>query len=51
MDQITKEWLEAFLIPVVDEKLSDIETLESPMVTLVEHVGQSSGTKKKKKQE
>jgi hypothetical protein len=49
MDQITKEWLEEFLILVVDEKISDTETLGSPMVTLVEHVGQSSGTKKKKK--
>jgi hypothetical protein len=51
MEKITKEWLEEFLVPVVDVELSDIDTIGSPIVTQVEHVGQSSGTMKKKKQE
>jgi len=27
MDNITKEWSEKFLVPVIDEKLSDIDTI------------------------
>jgi hypothetical protein len=50
MEQITKEWPEDFLIPVTDTKLFDTDTIGSPMVTQVEHVRQSNGTKKKKKQ-
>jgi hypothetical protein len=51
MEHITKEWSEEFLVPVTDAKLSDTDTIGSPIFTRVEHVGQSSGTKKKKKQE
>jgi hypothetical protein len=51
MEQITKEWPEEFLVLVVDAELSDTDTIGSPIVTWVEHVGQSSGTKKKKKQD
>jgi hypothetical protein len=51
MEQIIKKWPKEFLVPVVDAKLSDTYTVGSPMVTRVEHVRQSSGTKKKKKQE
>jgi hypothetical protein len=49
MEQITKEWPEEFLVPVADAELSDTDTIGSPIVTRVEHVRQSSGTKKKKK--
>jgi hypothetical protein len=49
MEQITKEWLEEFLVPVTDAELSDTDTIGSPIVTRVEHVGQSSGMKKQKK--
>jgi hypothetical protein len=51
MEQITKEWPEEFLVPVDDAELSDTDTIGSPLVTRVEHVGQSSGMKKKKKKE
>jgi hypothetical protein len=51
MEKITKEWKEEFLILVDDAELSDKNTIGSPMVTRVEHVRQSSGTKKKKKKE
>jgi hypothetical protein len=39
MEQITKEWLEEFLVPVVDAELSDTDTIGIPLVTQVEHVG------------
>jgi hypothetical protein len=51
MEQITKEWPEEFLIPVDDEELSDPSIIGSPLVTRVEHAGQSSAKKKKKKEE
>jgi hypothetical protein len=51
MEQITKEWLKEFLVPIADAELSDTDTIGIPLVTQVEHVEQSSGTKKKKKQE
>jgi hypothetical protein len=51
MQQITKEWSEEFLVPIVDVEISDTDTIGSPMVTWFEHVGQSSGKKKKKKEE
>jgi hypothetical protein len=51
MDQITKECLEEFLVPVADIELSNTKTIGSPIVKNVEHVEQYSGTKKKKKQE
>jgi hypothetical protein len=51
MEEITKEWLAKFLIPVEDAELSDADIIGSPLVTWVEHVGQSSTKKKKKKEE
>jgi predicted transcriptional regulator of viral defense system len=51
MEQITKEWLEEFLVPVADEELSNTKTIGSPIVTWAEHVRQANGTKKKKRQE
>jgi hypothetical protein len=48
MEQIIKEWPKAFLVPVVDAELSDTDTIGSPMITRVEHVGQPSGTKKQR---
>jgi hypothetical protein len=49
MDKITKELLKEFLVLVDDAELSDTNIVGSPLVTRVEHVGQSSRTKKKKK--
>jgi hypothetical protein len=49
MEQITKEWPEEFLVPTVDVELSDTDTIGNPIVTWFEHVGHSSGLKKKKK--
>ena len=51
MEKLTKEWSEEFLVPVTDAELSNTDTTGSPMVTRVEHVRQSSGTKKNKNQE
>jgi hypothetical protein len=51
MEQIMKEWSEEFVVPVANAELSDTDIIGSPLVTQVEHVGQSSGTKKKKKKE
>jgi hypothetical protein len=49
MEQITKELSKEFLLLVIDAEIFDTETIGSPIVTRVEHVGQSRGTKKKKK--
>jgi hypothetical protein len=49
MEEITKEWPKKFLVPVEDAELSDADIIGSPLVTRVEHVGQSSAKKKKKK--
>jgi hypothetical protein len=49
MEQITKEWLEEFLAPVTNAKLSNIDTIGRSMVTRVERVGQSNGIMKKNK--
>jgi hypothetical protein len=35
MELITKEWLEEFIVPVADAKLSDIDTIGIPIVTQV----------------
>jgi hypothetical protein len=51
MEQITKEWMEEFLVPIADVELSDADIIGSPLVTQVEHVGQTSTKKKKKKEE
>jgi hypothetical protein len=50
MEHIRKEWPEESLVPVTVVELSNIETIGSPIVTRVEHVRNSSGTKKQKKQ-
>jgi hypothetical protein len=42
---------EEFLVPVEDAELSDADIIGSPLVTRVEHVGQTSAKKKKKKAE
>jgi hypothetical protein len=51
MEYITKEWLEEFLVPIADAELSDTDIIGSPLVTWVEHVGQTGAKKKKKKEE
>jgi hypothetical protein len=51
MEEITKEWPTEFLVPVEDTKLSDADIIGSPLVTWVEHVGQSNAKKKKIKVE
>jgi hypothetical protein len=51
MEEIMKEWPTEFLVPVDDAELSDPDIIGSPLVTRVEHVGQTSAKKKKKKEE
>jgi hypothetical protein len=51
MEEITKEWLVEFLLPVGDVELSDPDLIECPMVTRTEYDGPSSAKKKKKKEE
>jgi hypothetical protein len=51
MELITKEWSEEFLVPIIDVELSNIETIGSLIVTQVEKVRQSGGTKKQKNQD
>jgi hypothetical protein len=51
MEEITKEWPKEFILPVADAELSDTDIIGSPLVTWVEHVGQTSVKKKKKKEE
>jgi hypothetical protein len=50
MQEITKEWLAEFLVPVKDAKLSDPNTIESPLVTQTEYDGPSNTKKKNKKE-
>jgi hypothetical protein len=50
MEHIIKEWRKKFLVPIAYAELFDTDTIGSSMVTRFEHVGQSSGTKKQKKQ-
>jgi hypothetical protein len=49
MEQITKKCPKEFHVPIIDAELSDTDTIVRPIVTQVEHVRQSSGTKKQKK--
>jgi hypothetical protein len=49
MEDITKEWLAYFLLSVEYAKLSDADIIGSPLVIQVDHVGQRSMKKKKKK--
>jgi hypothetical protein len=50
MEQITKESVEEFLVPIVDAELSETYSIGRPIVTRVEYVGKSIGMKKNKKQ-
>jgi hypothetical protein len=50
MDQIAKEWSKEFLLLVADAELSNTDIIGIPLVTWVEHVGQTSVKKKKKKE-
>jgi hypothetical protein len=50
MEEITKEWLADFLIPVDDAELSNPVIIGSPLVTQVEHVGKRRAKKNKKKE-
>jgi hypothetical protein len=51
MEEITKEWPAKFLVPVEDVEISNLDIIRSPLVTRVEHDGQSNTKKKKKKEE
>jgi hypothetical protein len=51
MEEITKEWPEKFLVPDEDAELFDPDIIGSPLVTRVEHDGNTSAKKKKKKEE
>jgi hypothetical protein len=51
MEYITKECTEEFIVLVADAKLSNTDTIRSPIFTRVEHVEQSCGTKKNKKKD
>ena len=51
MEEITKEWLAEFLVPVDDVEISDPDIIEIPLVTWVKHVGQTRTKKNKKKEE
>jgi len=51
MEDITKEWPVKFLVPVEDVELSDLDIIEIPLVTQVEHNGQRNANKKKEKDE
>jgi hypothetical protein len=42
MEDITKEWLVKFLVPVEYADLSDMDIIGSPLVTWVEHVGREA---------
>jgi hypothetical protein len=50
MEEITKEWMIEFLVPVDDAEISDPDIIGSTLVTWVEHDGQNSVNKKKKKE-
>jgi hypothetical protein len=51
MEEVTKEWLVDFLLPVGYAELSNPNLIGSPMVTRTEYDGPSSAKKKKKKEE
>jgi hypothetical protein len=51
MEEITKEWPAYFLVLVEDVELFDPDIIKIPLVTQVEHDGQTSTKKKKKKEE
>jgi hypothetical protein len=51
MEDITKEWSVDFPVLVEYAELSDPNIIGSPLVTWVEHDGQNSVKKKKKKEE
>jgi hypothetical protein len=47
MEEITKEWPAEFLIPVEDAEIFNPDIIKIPLVTQVEHDGQTSMKKKK----
>jgi hypothetical protein len=49
MEKIMKEWLEDFLVLVNDVESLQPDIIGSPLVTQVEHAGQSSGQRRKRK--
>jgi hypothetical protein len=51
MEEITKEWLTKFLVPVEKTELSNPDIIGSPLVTRMEYDGPSSTKKKNKKEE
>jgi hypothetical protein len=51
MEEITKESPTEFLVPVEQTKLSDLDIIESPLVTRTKCDGPSSAKKNKKKEE
>jgi hypothetical protein len=51
MEEITKEWLVEFLVPMEDTDLSIPNIIESPLVTQNEYDAPSSTKRKKKKEE
>jgi hypothetical protein len=50
MEEITKEWLVEFLVPIEQTELSNPDIIGSPMVTLEEYDGPNSSKKKKKEE-
>jgi hypothetical protein len=48
MEQITKEWLEEFLVPVTDAELSDTDTIGSPIVTRLSMSDSPVGRRRRK---
>jgi hypothetical protein len=51
MKEITKEWSDEFLVPMEDTELSDLDIIESPLVTRMEYDGPRNTKKKNKKEE
>jgi hypothetical protein len=50
MEEITKEWLAEFLVPVDQEELSDPDLIKILVVTREDYDGPSSSRKKKKEE-
>jgi hypothetical protein len=48
MEEITKEWIAEFLVPIEQTKLSDPDLIGSPVVTQEEYDGPRNSRKKKK---
>jgi hypothetical protein len=50
MEEITKEWLMEFLVPVEQTELSDLDLINSLVVTREEYDGPTSSRRKKKEE-